>query len=424
MELLFGARQAVGASRWAIVGIVTSAVFAAEPQTPSRVKSAAEAEKPRVELTITGPQNAIVGSRVTFELVVINAGGTTAAKLLMVDDFDPGLAHDVAPSPIEHDLKDLPPGQSQRLGVTFRVMRPGRHAHQVQVTQQGKLIAAAKASVLGVEAVPSSETNKRASPAEKPSVELAEPGAKKTEKAKTASSKDSDFTSSAVVPGAAPPKETKMPDLGPPLVERPQDLKRLNERYSVWIDRKQGSVVLVGAVSQRQVPLRLFACVRGSKEHESVLSIPTKAVFVHAALLAVGAEPGAPARFRPDYISARGPEIEITCVWKDAQGNRQTARAQDWVRNSKTRKPLELPWVFGGSRFQNDPATGETRYQADADGDLICVSNSPGAMLDLPIRSSSSDPESVFESFTEHIPPRGTPVTLILTPKSKGLAPK
>jgi hypothetical protein len=107
-------------------------------------------------------------------------------------------------------------------------------------------------------------------------------------------------------------------------------------------------------------------------------------------------------------------------VWKDAHGKRQTARAQDWVRNSKTGKAMQYPWVFGGSRFQKNEVTGETYYQADADGDLICVSNFPGAMLDLPIQSTSSDTELLFEGFAEHIPPRGTPVTLILTPKLKG----
>jgi hypothetical protein len=135
--------------------------------------------------------------------------------------------------------------------------------------------------------------------------------------------------------------------------------------------------------------------------------------------LAVGAEAGSPVQFRPKYVPASGSEIEITCVWKDAQGKRQTARAQDWVRNVKTGKAMEHPWVFGGSRFLKNPVTGETYYQADADGDLICVSNFPGAMLDLPIESTSSDASLLFEGFTEHIPPRGTPVTLILTPKAK-----
>jgi hypothetical protein len=302
--------------------------------------------------------------------------------------------------------------------LVFQVTRPGKLTHQIKITYQGKVITAANSSVIGVEEGQSSpEKAAVAKTAEKTSGKEVP---KKAEKAAPSAPKGDDFDFPEIPPRDEPPKEEKMPDLGPPLVDHPENLKQMNEKYPVWVDRTQRSVILVGVVCQRQSPLELFACLRGSKEHEAVLAIPTKAAFVHAALLAVGAEAGSPVRFRPKYIPASGSEIEITCVWKDSQGKRQTARAQDWVRNSKTGKAMEYPWVFGGSRFQKNTDTGETYYQADADGDLICVSNFPGAMLDLPIQSTSSDTELLFEGFTEHIPPRGTPVTLILTPKLKG----
>ncbi|OHB82917.1 MAG: hypothetical protein A2V98_09195 [Planctomycetes bacterium RBG_16_64_12] len=80
-------------------------------------------------------------------------------------------------------------------------------------------------------------------------------------------------------------------------------------------------------------------------------------------------------------------------------------------------KDMQYPWVFAGSQFVQDDRTGERYYQADAEGDLICVSNFPGAVLDVPIRSTDSNAALLFEAFTERIPPLGTPVTLILTPK-------
>lgn len=394
----------------AVVLLFGGGVVAAEPQAPA-------SGEPRLELTITGPQKAAVGSRVTFDLEVVNAGKLPAARLLVIDQFDTGLEHDVASSPIEHDLKDLRPGQAQRLSLTFRVARPGKLTHQIKITQQGKLITAATSSVIGV-----GSGTSPASKAPQPQNAEKEPGketTKKDAKTKPKAAKDDEFDFPKIPPRDEPPKEDKLPDLGPPLVDRPENLKQMNEKYPVWIDRTQRSVILIGVVCQRQSPLELFACLRNSKEHEAVLSVPTKAAFVHAALLAVGAEAGSPVQFRPKYAPASGSEIEITCVWKDAQGKRQTARAQDWVRNSKTGKALDYPWVFAGSRFQKNSVTGEMYYQADADGDLICVSNFPGAMLDLPIQSTASDTELLFEGFAEHIPPRGTPVTLILTPKLK-----
>ena len=70
--------------------------------------------------------------------------------------------------------------------------------------------------------------------------------------------------------------------------------------------RRTRRVVMVGQVCLREGQMEMFACLKNTKEHESVLAVPTEAFVVHAALMAVGAEPGNPARFRPKYQPARG----------------------------------------------------------------------------------------------------------------------
>ena len=114
---------------------------------------------------------------------------------------------------------------------------------------------------------------------------------------------------------------------------------------------------------------------------------------------------------------ASGPEIAISVHWKNDKGEVQTARARDWVRDAKTGKAMEHPWVFAGSGFWDNEVTGQRVYEAES-GDFICVSNFPSAMLDLPIKSSKDNAELMFRAFTERIPPLGTPVTLTLTPKA------
>ncbi len=232
------------------------------------------------------------------------------------------------------------------------------------------------------------------------------------------------------------------PPLPPPLVDDPQNLQRLHPSYPVWIDRDRKHVILVGRICQRRAPLELFACIRHSKEHESVVAVDTQAYVVHAGLLATGAESGSPVQFVPEFVPPTGTEIEVTVVWEDASGRRRQARGQDWVRNvaglydafegvaanefddelnlldqPDAYRDMPYPWVFAGSRFLVDEETGEQSYLADGEGDLICVSNFPSAVLDVPIRSSDSNAALLFEAFTERIPPIGTPVTLILTPK-------
>jgi hypothetical protein len=203
-----------------------------------------------------------------------------------------------------------------------------------------------------------------------------------------------------------------------------QDRRRLDPRYDVWVDMKSRHVILLGEVCLREGGLELLACLRGTKEHESILSVNTKAFLVHAALLAVGAEAGHPVEFNPEYRGAVGTEIDVALYWTDAEGKRQRQWARDWVREYENGNTLCVPWVFGGSGYWEDELindiTGERKtlrhYKAE-EGDLICVSNFPSAMLDLPIESSQSAQSLLYEAYTERIPPVDTKITIVLIPR-------
>jgi hypothetical protein len=205
----------------------------------------------------------------------------------------------------------------------------------------------------------------------------------------------------------------------PALVEAPatEDLLRLDPDAPIWIDPKGKQVVIDGEVCLRQGTLEMFACPKQSKEHESVLSVPVRPMTVHAGLLAVGAFPGHPARWTPEFEAASGTTIELTVFWTDEDGKQRLARAQDWIREVKSGEAMKQSWVFGGSQQRRDPLSDDHAYGADS-GDFICVSNFPDAMLDVQAESTSKSAELRFEAFTERIPPLGTKVTLVLTPKA------
>lgn len=194
-------------------------------------------------------------------------------------------------------------------------------------------------------------------------------------------------------------------------------LKLLEPDSHVWLDQERKRLVMAGRVCLREGQLEMFACLAGTKEHESVVAVETKAYVVHAALLACGAEAGKPVQFQPEFRPASGTEIAIHVFWRDKQGKLQDAQAQDWIRDIKTQKAMTQNWVFAGSGFWTDERTGEKFYLAE-DGDFICVSNFSSAMLDLPVESSQSAGSLLFEAFKDRIPPQGTPVTLVLTPKA------
>jgi len=90
---------------------------------------------------------------------------------------------------------------------------------------------------------------------------------------------------------------------GPPAVaataatDDASGIVRVTKDYELWIDPKQKLVIVDGQVCLREGVLEMFACPKGTKEHEAIVSVNCKAKFVHAALMAVGAQPGKPVSF-------------------------------------------------------------------------------------------------------------------------------
>ncbi|MEM7811091.1 MAG: YdjY domain-containing protein [Planctomycetota bacterium] len=80
--------------------------------------------------------------------------------------------------------------------------------------------------------------------------------------------------------------------------------------------------------------------------------------------------------------------------------------------------PLDAAWVFAGSRFFHDPATGRRLYGAEG-GELVCVANFPAATIDIAERSTAENAGRVYEAWTGRVPPRGTAVTVVLKAAEK-----
>lgn len=214
----------------------------------------------------------------------------------------------------------------------------------------------------------------------------------------------------AITGGRAQDKSTK-----PAATTKKERLVKLSKQHNVWVDPERKLVVVDGEVAMREGALEMFACPKGSKEHESVVAVHSNAQLIHAGLLAIGAVAGHPVQFDPKYQAATGTTIDILVLWQDDKGKHKV-RAQEWVRDAKTKEEMKHDWVFGGSGFWTDPKTDEKYYHADG-GDLICLSNFSTATLDLPIESSQANGALMFSAFTERIPPQGTKLRLVLIPR-------
>lgn len=119
------------------------------------------------------------------------------------------------------------------------------------------------------------------------------------------------------------------------------ELTSLNKSGTVQIDLKGKRLLVKADVVMREGLLEMLACLKQTKEHESLLSVDAKAQVIHAGLVALGAEAGSPATFVPDYKPATGQQIDIFFTWTDAEGKLHRDAAQKWVRHATRRYFVE-----------------------------------------------------------------------------------
>ena len=168
--------------------------------------------------------------------------------------------------------------------------------------------------------------------------------------------------------------------------------------------------------------LEVFLCKARTKEHEAVLSTGVPPEFLHAALIAAGAEKGTPVQFvnpktgEEEYQPATGETIRVL-VHYQKDGKVITRPAQEWVREIRTEKPMTHAWVFAGSRFMKNPdRPDDPPYYTANNGEIIGISNFPDSMLVVPVAVSQDYAELAFEVRTVEVPPVGSRVWVILEP--------
>lgn len=170
------------------------------------------------------------------------------------------------------------------------------------------------------------------------------------------------------------------------------------------------------------VLLEVFCCKKNTKEHESILHVDLDARYIHAALLGADARVGKPVQFvnpktqEAEYKPASGQRINVEVCFLRV-GKVVTERAQEWILDQHTKKPMAHEWVFAGSRFVQDPdRPKDPPYYCANNGEVIAISNFVDSMLDLPVEVGREEKELYFKAIEKKIPPLGSKVWVILTP--------
>ena len=120
----------------------------------------------------------------------------------------------------------------------------------------------------------------------------------------------------------------------------------------IRIDWARRQVEVEATVILREGALELFACSPDSREHESIVRIEARPLFVFQALGLIGLTEGHPVRYDPEtdrVEPARGDPVEIEVRYRVGRSVR-TGPIERWMKPSGSDRPLDrLPWIFTGS---------------------------------------------------------------------------
>ena len=156
----------------------------------------------------------------------------------------------------------------------------------------------------------------------------------------------------------------------------------------VRVDREARVVEFDGTVPvdchDPQTPLvflEVLCCTPDTREHEALVVTKVAPSNIHAALLLVGLEAGAPGMldFRGKelkVVSPTGHPLTLEFVWRGADGVEHVDTPSDWIVNVKNQSAFPATidnasaWKFAGSRMvsRRDRASGQIREVDDADG--------------------------------------------------------
>ena len=243
------------------------------------------------------------------------------------------------------------------------------------------------------------------------------------------------LVATCMLPGFAPPAPPE-PAEAPAAGDNPagQLIEALNaDDNGISIDPQARTIDLLATVCLRECEfLEQLACSQDTREHESLLVLHTPPSLIHAAMLLMQLEPGAPMRWVEEgegfrMIPPRGPEVGVTLITVADDGEEVHTPANEWVCDQTTGETMRgNTWLFTGSTFT--VVNCQELYVADLYGTAISLVNFGDDLLARAgsMTQNNDDHGRVWGPRTQVIPEIGTEVRVRLTlpkPSTAGSAP-
>lgn len=168
------------------------------------------------------------------------------------------------------------------------------------------------------------------------------------------------------------------------------------------------------------VYLELVACSPDTREHESLVVTDATPSLIHAALLAVGLEPGSPANLSA-AAQPTGDPITVTLITDadttEADDDTTATPATAWITDATTRtQHPDFTFVFAGSRQARPNAP--IAYDADGTGVIVGLTTFGSEVIanTTLINPQADIDEPIWIADPRTVPTIGTPVRVRLSP--------
>ncbi len=123
------AGQTLSARVWFKAGKEGAIINCATVSTGARVCGTTLVGKPVIAIHQSGPETAVLGADVTYDLLIKNTGTGTARNVVVTDLVPIGMSHASGKRKLSFDVGDLAPDRPKPLAVTFKANQRGQVCH-------------------------------------------------------------------------------------------------------------------------------------------------------------------------------------------------------------------------------------------------------------------------------------------------------
>lgn len=194
----------------------------------------------------------------------------------------------------------------------------------------------------------------------------------------------------------------------------------------IEINLVERSVDVDANVCLHEGMLELIACRKGTKEHESIVTINAEAKHIHLGLLLLGAGAGNPAMIkrlddsgnRWAEVPSRGDAIDVFLVFKDTADKLVEEPISRFLKGADGKKFPSHTFIFAGSRLVRN-GDKPPKYACDSSGNVISIATFGDELLCLPGTHSEANSALEWKVDATRLPKVGSAVTLRLRPQTR-----